>query len=117
MQIATCAALSMLLGPAVESITPTVDRWQSMDGMQRLSEAMIAYTKQHARYPARASFSAERQPLLTLHGHIHESTELTGQWSDQIGKTRMFNASHNGPELSLIRFRLDDLAGATRDLL
>ncbi|MBU0520109.1 metallophosphoesterase [bacterium] len=71
----------------------------------------------HVGSIAMQRFITERQPLLTLHGHIHESTEITGHWSDQIGKTSMFNASHNGPELSLIRFRLDDLANATRELI
>ncbi len=49
-------------------------------------------------------FIEERQPLITLHGHIHESTRLTGSWNDRFNKTHSFNASHDGPELSLIRF-------------
>ena len=31
-------------------------------------------------------FIEERQPLITLHGHIHESTRLTGSWREQIGR-------------------------------
>jgi len=27
-------------------------------------------------------FIEERQPLLTLHGHIHESARLTGDWRE-----------------------------------
>ncbi|MBM3318246.1 MAG: metallophosphoesterase [Candidatus Eisenbacteria bacterium] len=61
-------------------------------------------------------FIAERQPLLTLHGHVHESTELTGAWRDRIGMTHLFNAAHHGPELSLVRFDPGDLARATREL-
>jgi uncharacterized protein len=49
-------------------------------------------------------FIEERQPLLTLHGHIHESTRLTGYWQQQIGNTVAFNAAHDGPELSIIKF-------------
>jgi Icc-related predicted phosphoesterase len=59
----------------------------------------------------------ERQPLLTLHGHIHESARLTKSWKDRIGKTHMFSAAHDGPELALIRFDLEDLDKATRQLL
>ena len=59
----------------------------------------------------------ERQPLLTLHGHIHEAPRLTGAWREQIGRTHCFTAAHDGPELALVRFDLDDLANATRDLL
>ncbi len=58
-----------------------------------------------------------RQPLLTLHGHIHESARLTGSWRDRIGSTQLFSAAHDGAELALIRFDLQDLQGATRSLL
>jgi Icc-related predicted phosphoesterase len=62
-------------------------------------------------------FIESRQPLLTLHGHIHESARLTGTWKDRIGRTHMFTAAHDGPELALVRFDLDDLDGAERELL
>jgi Icc-related predicted phosphoesterase len=62
-------------------------------------------------------FIETRKPLLTLHGHIHESPRITGSWKDTIGKTWMFSAAHDGPELSLVRFRLDQLESATRELL
>ena len=59
----------------------------------------------------------ERQPLLTMHGHIHESTRLTGHWMQMINRTVSFNASNDGPELSLISFNLEDPAKASRLLL
>lgn len=59
-------------------------------------------------------FIEERQPLLTLHGHIHESTRLTGYWQQQIGNTVAFNAAHDGPELSVIKFDPENLAGSER---
>jgi len=62
-------------------------------------------------------FIEHHRPLLTLHGHIHESQRITGSWRDQIGRTEMFNAAHDGPELALIRFDLHDLGGATRELI
>ncbi len=49
-------------------------------------------------------FIEERQPLITLHGHVHESTRLTGSWREQFNRTESFNAAHDGPELSIIRF-------------
>jgi Icc-related predicted phosphoesterase len=61
-------------------------------------------------------FIEDRQPYLTLHGHIHESTRLTGSWRDRMGRTHMFSAAHDGPELALVRFDLDDLEGAEREL-
>jgi Icc-related predicted phosphoesterase len=62
-------------------------------------------------------FIEARQPLLTLHGHVHESARLTGAWRDGIGRTRMFSAAHDGDELALVRFDLADLDAATRELL
>jgi Icc-related predicted phosphoesterase len=62
-------------------------------------------------------FIEDRQPLLTLHGHIHESPRLTGTWRQRIGRTHAFTAAHDGPELALVRFDLDDLDNATRELL
>jgi Icc-related predicted phosphoesterase len=62
-------------------------------------------------------FVEQRQPLVTLHGHIHESTRLTGRWRERIGRTHAFNAAHDGPELALVTFDLDNPADATRELL
>jgi len=62
-------------------------------------------------------FIEERQPLLTLHGHVHESARLTGAWRDRIGRTHCFSAAHDGPELALVRFDPDDLDSATRELI
>jgi Icc-related predicted phosphoesterase len=62
-------------------------------------------------------FIEARQPLLTLHGHIHESARLTGSWRERIGRTHLFSAAHDGPELALIRFDPDDLERATRELI
>lgn len=62
-------------------------------------------------------FIDARQPLVTLHGHIHESTRLTGEWRQQIGRTWAFSAAHDGPELALVRFDPRNPAGATRELI
>lgn len=59
----------------------------------------------------------DRQPLLSLHGHIHESARITGSWRDRIGRTHCFTGAHDGPELALVRFELEDLESATRDLI
>jgi Icc-related predicted phosphoesterase len=62
-------------------------------------------------------FIEKRQPLLTLHGHVHESARMTGAWRDKIGRTHMFNGAHDGGELSLIDFDLEDLDNARLELL
>jgi Icc-related predicted phosphoesterase len=62
-------------------------------------------------------FIEARQPLVTLHGHVHESARLTGEWRDRIGGTYCFSAAHDGPELALVEFDLDDLGAARRRLI
>lgn len=62
-------------------------------------------------------FIEARQPLLTLHGHIHEAPRLTQTWKDKKGRTHLFSAAHDGPELALVRFNLENLEQATRELI
>jgi Icc-related predicted phosphoesterase len=62
-------------------------------------------------------FIEARQPLVTLHGHIHESARLTGSWQERIGRTVCLSAAHDGPELALVRIDLERPETATRELL
>lgn len=62
-------------------------------------------------------FIMNRQPRITLHGHIHESARMTGSWRERLGQTWAISAAHDGPELALIRFDPVDPAGATRELI
>lgn len=62
-------------------------------------------------------FIESRQPLISLHGHVHESTRLTGSWQQQLGRTHCFSAAHDGAELALVRFDPENPAVATRQLL
>jgi len=59
----------------------------------------------------------KRQPLITLHGHVHESAGLTGAWQDQIGRTFIFSAAHDVPELALVRFDPQKPEDACQELL
>ncbi len=61
-------------------------------------------------------FIEERQPLITLHGHVHESARITGSWKDRIGRTHAFSAAHDGKELALIRFNPEQPEKASRQL-
>ena len=62
-------------------------------------------------------FIEERQPLLTLHGHVHESARLAGTWRDRLGRTHCFQGAHDGPELALVRFDPEIPESAARELL
>lgn len=61
-------------------------------------------------------FILEYQPFITLHGHVHESSTLTGFWSQQIGKTFAFNAAYDGPDLAVIEFDTTSPKDATRTI-
>jgi uncharacterized protein len=62
-------------------------------------------------------FIERRQPAVTLHGHVHESARLTGEWRTRIGRTHCLSAAHDGPELALVRFDPGRPEAATRELL
>ncbi len=61
-------------------------------------------------------FLERAQPLVSMHGHVHESVELTGSWREKIGRTHIFGGAHSGPELALVRFTLEDPTDAWREI-
>jgi uncharacterized protein len=62
-------------------------------------------------------FIESRAPYLTLHGHVHESARLSGQWRQRIGRTWCLSAAHDGPELAVVRFDLEAPEAAERLLV
>lgn len=72
---------------------------------------------QHLGSIAIRRFIEAHQPLLSLHGHIHESPRISLSWRDLIGRTHCFSAAHDGPELALVRFDPERLEAATRQLI
>ncbi len=62
-------------------------------------------------------FLEERGPHISLHGHIHEATRLTGCWRTTVGRTHAFTAAHDGPELALVRFDPERPEEASRELI
>lgn len=71
----------------------------------------------HAGSIAIRRFIEKRQPLITLHGHIHESTRITGSWRERLGRTWAFTAAHDGAELALVRFDPAEPEKAIRALI
>jgi uncharacterized protein len=65
----------------------------------------------HVGSKAIKRFIDKEQPLLTLHGHIHESPKISGSWIDKIGKTISINVGSSYPEdkLNCAIIDLDDL--------
>jgi len=62
------------------------------------SRALRAFIEQHA-------------PPLTLHGHIHESPELSGHYAAQLGPTWSINPGHDERRFQAVTLDTDDLAG------
>jgi len=55
----------------------------------------MLYNGSHAGSTAVLGFIKRKQPLVTLHGHIHESPEITGAWKQKIGRTVAINPGSN----------------------
>lgn len=64
-------------------------------------------------------FLEARRPLLSLHGHIHESPAVSGKFADRLGPTICVNPGQRmGSTLHAVWFRFDDLeASLTHTLL
>jgi len=65
-------------------------------------------------------FIEKHQPLLTLHGHIHESPELCGHYLDRIGGTLSVNPGQSTqkgtepPRLYAVTFEMENVEGTLR---
>jgi Icc-related predicted phosphoesterase len=53
-------------------------------------------------------FIAAKKPLLTLHGHVHESPDVTGIWKTQIGKTVVIQPGQRTHGLTLVDIEIHD---------
>ncbi len=64
-------------------------------------------------------FIEEAQPYLTLHGHIHETVDISGSFTDTIGATVSASPGNycHHDELAVLVFDLEDLAGIERLIL
>jgi len=65
----------------------------------------------HVGSKAVREFIEKEHPLLTLHGHIHESPKMSGSWRDKIGNAICINAGSSYPEdrLNCVIIDADDL--------
>ncbi|HUL37471.1 MAG TPA: hypothetical protein VLW47_07280, partial [Thermodesulfobacteriota bacterium] len=65
------------------------------------------------------SFIEKNQPLLSLHGHIHESPALSGAYVDHIGETLSINPGQSAwsggvMKLDAVLFEIEDIKGTLR---
>lgn len=59
----------------------------------------LLYNGEHVGSEAVRKFIQETQPLLSLHGHIHESPDVSGSWKQWIGRTLCVNPGNARPIL------------------
>lgn len=66
------------------------------------------------------TFIEKHQPLLTLHGHIHESPEISGVYLDRVGETLSINpgqfiwTSREVSRLHAVTFEMDNVEGTLK---
>ena len=65
----------------------------------------VVFNGEHVGSSSIREFILEKQPYLTLHGHIHESSRMTGEWKDMLGDT----VSVNPGKQSILVFDMNDL--------
>ncbi|MFN3555180.1 MAG: metallophosphoesterase [Bacteroidales bacterium] len=71
----------------------------------------------HVGSKAIREFIEQKKPFLSLHGHIHESSRLTGVWKEKIDSTIAISAAFEGPGLAVIKFNMDEPFSAERIIL
>jgi Icc-related predicted phosphoesterase len=65
----------------------------------------VIFSRGHVGSSAIREFILENQPYLTLHGHIHESSRMTGSWKDVLGETVCANPGKG----NILVFDINDL--------
>ena len=79
----------------------------------------MVLNKNHVGSMAIREFIEQNQPYLTLHGHIHETVNVSGEFKDRIGNTLcMSPGNHEGSNtLAAIEFDLHEPQNAKRIFL
>ncbi len=62
-------------------------------------------------------FIEKENPYITIHGHVHESSKITGIWYEKIGGTHCFNAAYDSTKLAIISLLLSKPEEAKRILI
>lgn len=60
------------------------------------------------------AFIEKQQPMVSLHGHVHESYSITGCWQMQIGATLCINPGQEEERLHAVLFESTDPARTLR---
>jgi Icc-related predicted phosphoesterase len=79
----------------------------------------ILTNKQHVGSRAIRKFIEKHHPYLTLHGHIHETVDVSGKFMDHIGETICIGSgNHNiGTKIAIITIDLYNPINAARQII
>lgn len=69
----------------------------------------VLYSGRHVGSKAIKAFIEKKQPYLTLHGHIHESPQVSGSYFERIGRTFSINPGQGNRQLHAVTFQLEDV--------
>ena len=69
----------------------------------------VLYSGRHVGSKAIKTFIEKKQPYLTLHGHIHESPQVSGTYFERIGRTFSINPGQGSGQLHAVIFQLEDV--------
>ena len=74
------------------------------------------FDKMHVGSFAVRQFIKQQQPFLTLHGHIHETVDASGEYADRVGNSVAMSAGNHNEDskLSILTFDLDNLSSVER---
>ncbi|MFH1564467.1 MAG: hypothetical protein ABIC82_01310 [bacterium] len=72
--------------------------------------------KAHFGSMALRLFIEKYQPYATLHGHIHETVDMSGEFKQKIGDTLCLASGNNnvGDNLTVLVFEIDKIQDARR---
>lgn len=99
-----------------ETVAQQLDRMPCVDGpwvlvahappydttLDRLPTVTVPIGSRAVRY-----LIEHRQPLLSLHGHVHESPDVTGHYVDRLGQTLCVNPGQGRDMLHAVVFGLE----------
>ncbi|MDD5331264.1 MAG: metallophosphoesterase [Candidatus Nanoarchaeia archaeon] len=79
----------------------------------------ITNSGEHVGSLAVRKFIEEKQPILTLHGHIHETVKMSGTFIEKINKTLCVSSGNDNltNSLAIINLNLYDLNSIKRELI
>jgi Icc-related predicted phosphoesterase len=70
----------------------------------------VLFNGEHIGSRAIRRWIERHQPLLTLHGHIHESPKQSGSFFDRIGSTVVINPGASGRRPHWVLLDLENIA-------